>query len=83
MLKQCVKTTLNLFEHVHYPIFLSNSSVLFSSSSSVVTSFQGLLLSLTLMQKSKKTLETCLDFMPSFKTSVDARVEGLFNVHYL
>ena len=40
------------------------------------TSFQGLLLSLTLMPKSKKTL--------SFKTTVVARVEGLAsNVNYL
>ena len=36
-----------------------------------VTSFVGLLLSLTLMSKSKKTLETSLDLTPSFKTSVD------------
>ena len=50
--------------------------------------FLGLLLSLTLMPKSKKTLETTLetslDLTPSFKTSVDARVEGLVsNVDYL
>ena len=35
------------------------------------TSFVGLLVSLTLMSKSKKTLETSLDLTPSFKTSVD------------
>ena len=47
-------------------------------------SFPGLLLSLTLMPKSKKTLETSLDLTPSFKTSVDAKVKGLvFNVDYL
>ena len=40
--------------------------------------------SLTLMPKSKKTLETSLDLTPSFKTFLDARVEGLFsNVDYL
>ena len=42
------------------------------------TSFPGLLLSLTLMSKGKKTLETSLDLTPSLKTSVDAKVEGLF-----
>ena len=48
------------------------------------TSFPGLLLSLTLMPKSKKTLETRLDLRPSFKTSFDARVKGLAsNVDYL
>ena len=41
------------------------------------TSFPRLLLSLTLIPKSKKTLETILDLTPSFKTSLDARVEGL------
>ena len=47
-------------------------------------SFPGLFLSLTLMLKSKKTLETSLDLTPSFKTSVNARVEGLVsNVDYL
>ena len=30
-----------------------------------------------LMSKSKKTLETSLDFTSSFKTSVDSRVKGL------
>ena len=44
----------------------------------------GFLLSLMLMSKSKKTLETSLDLMLSFKTSVDAKVEGLVsNVEYL
>ena len=49
-------------------------------------SFPGLLLSMTLMPKSARsfTRETNLDLTPSFKTSVDARVEGLVsNVHYL
>ena len=48
------------------------------------TSFWGLLLSLTLMPKSKKTMETSLDLTLSFKTSIDARIEGLVsNVDYL
>ena len=43
-----------------------------------------LFLSLALMSKSKKTLAMSLDLAPSFKTSVDARVEGLVsNVDYL
>ena len=47
-------------------------------------SFLGLLLSLTLMSKSKKIQEMSLDLMPSFKTSFDARVKGLVsNVDYL
>ena len=41
------------------------------------TSFLGLLLPLMLIFKSKKTLEMSLVLTPSFKTSVDARVEGL------
>ena len=43
----------------------------------VQTLFSGLFLSLTLMPKSKNNLETSLDLTPSFKTSVDPRVEGL------
>ena len=47
------------------------------------TSLPRLLLSLTLMPQSRKTLKTSLDLMPSFKTSLDARVEGLVsNVNY-
>ena len=47
-------------------------------------SFPGLLLSLTLMPKSKKILDMSLDLMTSFKTSIDATVEGLvWNVDYL
>ena len=41
------------------------------------TSFLGILLSLTLMPKVKKTLETSLDLTHLFKTCVDARFEGL------
>ena len=62
---------LNLFELVHYPNFF------FVQLRPYATSFKGPLLSLTLMSKSKKALETCLDLTPSFKTSIDARVEGL------
>ena len=48
------------------------------------TSFTGLLLSLTLLPKNRKTLETILDLTPSFKASIDARVEGLIlNLNYL
>ena len=48
------------------------------------TKFPGLLLSLTLMPKCKKTRETSFDLRPSFKTSTEARVEGLVsNVDYL
>ena len=41
------------------------------------TLFSGPLPSLTLMLTSRKTLETSLGLTPSFKTSVDKRVEGL------
>ena len=42
------------------------------------------LLSLTFMSKSKKTLETSLDLMPQFKSSIDTRVEDLaLNEDYL
>ena len=39
------------------------------------TSFPGLSLSLMLMSKSKKTLETSLDLTSLFKTSIDRRVK--------
>ena len=48
------------------------------------TSFPELLLSLTLMSKGKKTLETSLDLTPLFKTFIQVKVEGLvLNVDYL
>ena len=48
------------------------------------TLFQALLLSLTLMPKSKKAMETSLDLLPSFKTSVGTRVKCLVsNLDYL
>ena len=69
MLKQGVKTSNAEFIRTREPY---------------ANSFLGLLLSLTLMLKSKKTLETSLDLTPSFKTSVNTRIEGLVsNVDYL
>ena len=60
------------------------SQLSFVHSRRYATLFPRLRLSLTLMPKSKKTLETSLNLTPSFKTSVDARVEGLvLNVDYL
>ena len=48
-----------------------------------VTLFPGRFLSLTLISKGKKTFETSLDLMPSFKT-IDTKVEGLvLDVDYL
>ena len=79
MLKQGLKTV--------NPEFIRTralSQLSFVHSRRYATLFPGLLLSLTLMPKSKKTLETSLNLTPSFKTSVDARVEGLvLNVDYL
>ena len=78
MLKQGVKT-INA-EFIRTRALSQHSFVQFRSYAS---SFLGLL-SLTLMPKSKKTLETSLDLTPSFKTSVDTMVEGsLSNVDYL
>ena len=46
--------------------------------------FPGLLLSLMLTSKNKKTLEMSLDLIPLLKISVDIRVEGhVSNVYYL
>ena len=79
MLKQGVKTINDEFIRIHALFQLS-----FAQFRPYAASFQGLLLSLTLMPKSKKTLEMSLDLMPSFKTSFDARVEGLVSsVDYL
>ena len=78
MLKQGVKTINAEFIRTHA---LSQHS--FVQFRSYASSLLGLL-SLTLMPKSKKTLETSLDLTPSFKTSVDTMVEGsLSNVDYL
>ena len=56
---------------MHYPNFFSSSSHLMQPPSG------GLLLTLTLMPKSKKTLETSLDLVLLFKTPVDTRVDDL------
>ena len=62
----------------------ASSQFSFGQFRSYATSFPGLLLTLTLMWKSKMIPGTSLDLTPSFKTSVDARVEGLIsNVAYL
>ena len=62
----------------------ASSQFSFGQFRSYATSFPGLLLTLTLTWKSKMIPGTSLDLTPSFKTSVDARVEGLVsNVDYL
>ena len=66
MLKQGVKTINTEFFQTH---ILSQLS--FVQFRPYPISSVGLLLSLTLMSKSKKTLETSLEFMPLFKTSAD------------
>ena len=53
---------------MHYSNFLSSSSDLMQTHS------RCFYLSLTLMPKSVKTLETSLDLTPSFKTSFDMRL---------
>ena len=79
MLKQDIKTINAEFIRTHASFQLS-----FVQFRPYATSSLGLLLSLMLMPKSKMILETSLDFMPSFKSSFDARVEGLIsNVDYL
>ena len=79
MLKQVVKT-INA-EFIRTNTFSQLSFVQFRL---YATSFLGLLLSLTLMLKSKKILETSLDLLTSFKTSFDTKVEGLdANLDYL
>ena len=80
MLKQGIKAINNEFIRNYSEL----SQLSFVKFRPYATSFTGLLLSLTLMPESKKTLETSLDFTHSFKTSVDARVDGLAsNVDYL
>ena len=81
MLKQGVKTSNAEFIRTR-----TLSQISFVQLRHYVSSFLLGLLSLTVMPKSKKTLETSLDLTPLFKTSVrpDARVEGLVsNVDYL
>ena len=71
MLKQGIKTINTEFIQTHALSWLS-----FIQFRPYATSFIGLLLSLTLMSKSKKTLETSLDLMPSFQTYVDCCRKG-------
>ena len=71
MLKQGVKTINAEFIRTR-----ALSQLSFVQFRPCATCFLGLL-SLTLMPKSKKTQETSVDLVPSFKTSVDLRVEGL------
>ena len=77
MLKQSVNTINSEFIRAR-----ALSQLSFVQFRPYATSFPGLL-SLKLMPKSKKTMESSLDLTPSFKTSVDTRVEGLVsNVDY-
>ena len=78
MLKQSVNTVNSEFIRAR-----ALSQLSFVQVRPYATSFLGLLLSLKLMPKSKNTMESSLDLTPSFKTSVDTRVEGLVsNVDY-
>ena len=77
MLKQSVNTINSEFIRAR-----TLSQLSFVQFKPYVTSFPGLL-SLKLMSKSKKTMESGLDVTPSFKTSVDTMVESLVsNVDY-
>ena len=77
MLKQSVNTINSEFIRAR-----TLSQLSFVQFKPYVTSFPGLL-SLKLMSKSKKTMESGLDVIPSFKTSVDTMVESLVsNVDY-
>ena len=79
MLKEGIKTINAEFIRTR-----ASSQLSFGQFRSYATSFPGLLLTLTLTWKSRMTPGTTLDLTPSFKTSVDARVEGLTsNVDYL
>ena len=78
MLKQGVKTI-----NVDFILTRALSQLSFVQFRPYATSFPGLLLSLTLMPKSKKPLETNLDLTPSFKTSIDVRIKVVSNVNYL
>ena len=77
MLKQSVNTINSEFIRAR-----TLSQLSFVQFKPYVTSFPGLL-SLKLMSKSKKTMESGLDVTSSFKTSVDTMVESLVsNVDY-
>ena len=75
MLKQGVKTI-----NVDFILTCALSQLSFVQFRPYATSFPGLLLSLTLMPKSEKPLETNLDLTPSFKTSIDVRIKVLFRM---
>ena len=78
MLKQSINTVNSKFIRAR-----ALSKLSFVQVRPYATSFLGLLLSLKLMPKSKNTMESNLDLTPSFKTSVETRVEGLVsNVDY-
>ena len=84
MIKQDVKT-INAVKNINAEFIrtLALCQLSFVQFRPYTTSFVGLL-SLTLVSKNKKTLETTLNLTPSFKTSVDARVEVLVsNVDFL
>ena len=71
MLKQVLKTINAEFIRTR-----ASSQLSFEQFKPYATSFPGLLF-LTLVSKSKMTLDTSLDLTPSFKTSVEAKVKGL------
>ena len=79
MLKQAVKTI-----NAEFIWTRALSQLSFTQFRRYATSFLGLLLSLTLMLTSKKTLVASLNLPPSFETSTDARVKDLvLKVDYL
>ena len=78
MLKQEVKTI-----NAEFILTCSLSQLSFVQFRPYVTLFPRFL-SLTLILKSRKILETGFDLTPLFKTSIDARANGLVsNVDYL
>ena len=75
MLKQGVKTI-----NAEFIRTSALSQISFVQFRPYATSFPGLFLSLTLMSKSIKTLETSLDVTPSFKTSVMQESRVFFRI---
>ena len=80
MLKQGIKTI-----NAEFIWTRALSQVSFIQFRPDATSFPGLLLSMTCQKvKSRKTLETSWDLRSSFKTAINARVEGLvLNLDYI
>ena len=79
MIKQVIKTVNGEFIRTR-----ALSRISFVQFRRYATLFPRLFLSLTLMAKSKKTLEASLDLTPSSKTPLDERIESLVsNVDYL